>query len=65
MKIIDAHMHIAKHITGIGSEGELYAIGNGMVTYATGRTFRIIPEGLGDTGFSYDTLIDVMNNNLT
>ncbi len=60
MKIIDAHVHIAKYITGFGSQGELIALGNGEAMYASGYKFRMIPEGLGDTGFTPESAISVM-----
>lgn len=61
MKIIDSHVHVVKYITGFGSEGELYAIGDGLATYASGKTIRLIPEGLGDYSFTYETLISEMD----
>lgn len=61
MKIIDGHAHICKYINGIGSEGELIPIGNGYATYASGKTIKMIPDGYGDTGFSYEMLIKVMD----
>lgn len=61
LKIIDAHAHIAKFINGIGSQGELYPIGNGEVVYASGHKFRIIPEGLGDYGFTPEKALEVMD----
>lgn len=63
MKIIDAHIHVCKYINGQGSRGELIPLGNGMASYADGHTFRIIPEGLGDTGFLIDTAIDLLDKN--
>ncbi|MGM9972233.1 MAG: amidohydrolase family protein [Anaeroplasmataceae bacterium] len=63
MKFIDAHIHVCKYINGIGSRGELIPIGNGMASYADGTTFRIIPEGLGDTGFSIETANKVLKEN--
>lgn len=61
MKIIDAHIHVCKYINGFGSRGELIPLGNGMVEYADGTTFRIIPEGLGDSGFSYEKAIEMLD----
>lgn len=60
MKMIDAHIHVCKYINGIGSRGELIPLGNGMVSYADGKIFRIIPEGMGDTGFSIETAVDML-----
>lgn len=61
MKIIDSHAHIAKVINGVGSRGELYPLGNGMVSYADGTSFRIIPEGMGDIGFTPEMAIEIMD----
>ncbi len=61
MKIIDAHAHIVEYFNGWGARGELRALGNGMVEYADGKKFQIIPKELGDTGFSYEKLIEVMD----
>ncbi len=61
MKIIDSHMHIVEYINGIGSQGELRALANGMVKYATGQEFRIIPEGMGSTGVTPEELIKLMD----
>lgn len=63
MKLIDSHIHICKYINGFGSRGELIPLGNGMVEYADGKTFRIIPEGMGDYGFSLETAIKVLDEN--
>lgn len=63
MKIIDSHIHICKYINGFGGRGELIPIGNGMVEYADGKKFRIIPEGMGDYGFSLETAIKVLDEN--
>lgn len=61
MKIIDSHIHVCKYINGQGSKGELIPLGNGMATYADGNPFRMIPEGLGDTGFSIETAIYMLD----
>ena len=61
MKLIDAHIHVCKYINGQGSRGELIPLGNGMASYADGKTFRIIPLGLGNTGFSYETAINILD----
>lgn len=61
MKIIDAHAHVARYISGIGSQGELQGIGNGMAKYASGHEFRMIPEGMGDYGVTPEALLEVMD----
>ncbi len=63
MKFIDSHIHICKYINGFGARGELIPIGGGMVEYADGKTFRIIPEGMGDYGFSLETAMKVLDEN--
>ncbi len=63
MKFIDSHIHICKYINGFGARGELIPLGNGMVEYADGKRFRIIPEGMGDYGFSLETAIKVLDEN--
>lgn len=61
MKIIDAHAHIVEYFNGLGARGELRALGNGMVEYADGKKFQIIPNELGDKGFSYESLLKEMD----
>jgi len=61
MKKIDAHIHVSEYINGVGSRGELVPLGNGVVSYADGKEFRIIPEGLGDKEFKIETAIEVLN----
>ncbi len=63
MKFIDSHIHISKYINGFGSKGELIPIGNGIVQYSDGTTFRIIPEGMGDYGFSLEKAIEILDEN--
>lgn len=63
MKKIDAHAHVIGHICGIGSEGEARPIGNGMCEYASGKKFRLIPEGYGDYKVTPETLLKVMDEN--
>lgn len=61
MKIIDAHVHIARYVSGFGAQGELHAIGGGMVQYADGSTFQMIPLELGETGVSPEAVISLMD----
>ncbi|NLK12159.1 MAG: amidohydrolase [Candidatus Phytoplasma sp.] len=63
MKIIDAHAHIVEYINGYGSQGELRAIGDGYVQYATGQTFKMFPEGFGPYQATPEQLLEVMNKN--
>ncbi len=61
MKIIDAHMHIVEHINGLGSKGELRALGKGKVAYASGDEFQMFPAELGDYGVTAEALIKIMD----
>lgn len=63
MKKIDAHAHIVEYINGWGSRGELRALGNGMVEYADGKKFQIFPSYLGDKSFTYERLLEIMDEN--
>ena len=36
-------------------EGELYPLGNGNTAGQTAMSYKMIPEGLGDIGFTYET----------
>ena len=60
-KKIDVHTHLIGNICGIGSEGELRPIGNGMAQYASGKVIRLIPEGYGEYQLTPNTLIDLMD----
>lgn len=59
--IIDAHAHVYERLTGFGPKGEARAIGGGMVEWATGDREAFLRPEHGDTGFSYDMLISLMD----
>ncbi|MEA4863891.1 MAG: amidohydrolase family protein [Sphaerochaeta sp.] len=61
MRIIDAHAHVFEQLCGFGSDGELRAIGGGKARWATGEVVDIIPTGFGDTSFTADTLLSIMD----
>ena len=61
MEIIDAHAHIYERLTGYGPRGEARAIGKGMVEWATGERERFLREVDGDTGFSPERLLQLMD----
>ena len=61
LSIVDAHVHVIEHIAGFGRKGEFRAVGNGKARWIDGEEAQIIPPGWGDTSFSYDTLIEVMD----
>ena len=58
--IIDAHVHVIERLAGYGARGEMRSLGDGMARWANGDTFRILPEGIGDS-FSPDALIAIMD----
>lgn len=60
MRIIDAHLHIFDYLKGYGRKGELRAIGNGWGRWANGDEMRIIPDGMGDTSFTPERLLQLM-----
>lgn len=62
-KIIDAHAHVASCIAGFTSRGELRAAGNGMAVYADGTSFKMIPDGMGETCVTPEHLLKVMDEN--
>ena len=59
--IIDAHAHVYERLTGFGPRGEARAIGGGMVEWATGEREQFLRPEHGDTGFSYDMLVSLMD----
>ena len=61
MKVIDAHAHIYERLTGFGPKGEARAIGGGMVEWATGQREQMLRPEHGDTGFSPEKLIELMD----
>lgn len=63
MKKIDSHLHVAKIIAGYCRRGELRAAGNGMAVWGNGETFRLLPEGYGDTDFTAEAALSIMDAN--
>lgn len=63
MKKIDSHLHVAKIIAGYCRRGELRAAGNGMAVWGNGETFRLLPEGYGDTDFTAEAALSIMDSN--
>ena len=59
--VIDAHAHVYERLTGFGPKGEARAIGGGMVEWATGDREPFLRPEHGDYGFSYDTLVSLMD----
>jgi predicted TIM-barrel fold metal-dependent hydrolase len=58
---IDAHVHIIDTIAGFGGRGELRGRGGGKARWANGDEISLIPPELGDSGFSYDALIRLLD----
>lgn len=63
IKIIDAHAHVVQCIAGFTSRGELRAAGGGNAVYADGTTFKMLPDGMGETSATPEHLLKVMNEN--
>ena len=61
--IIDGHAHIIEYFTGSVGKGEARAVGKGKIRFLDGSEMTIVPEGLGATGFSVETLIKEMDRN--
>ncbi|WP_320129767.1 amidohydrolase family protein [uncultured Sphaerochaeta sp.] len=61
MQIIDAHAHAFSQLSGFGADGELRPIGNGKARWATGEIIDLIPEGSGDTTFTAEALLALMD----
>ena len=63
MDIIDTHVHIIETIAGTGAGGELRHIGNGMASYASGETFRALPEQYGKGSVTAEDILALMDEN--
>lgn len=63
MRKIDAHLHLAKIIAGYCARGESRAAGNGMVVWANGDSYQLIPEGLGNESFLAEAALKLMDEN--
>lgn len=63
MKIIDAHIHICEIIAGYCRRGEFRAIGNGKAAWANGDIVDLIPEGYGDTAYTAESALRMMDEN--
>ncbi|MDR2587810.1 MAG: amidohydrolase [Spirochaetales bacterium] len=63
MKIIDAHAHICEVIAGYCRRGELRALGGGRAMWANGEVMHLIPEGYGDTNYTAEAAIRMMDEN--
>lgn len=63
MRMIDAHTHVFDTLAGFGPRGELRAIGGGKARWANGEVIEMIPSGLGERAFTYDTLAALLQEN--
>jgi predicted TIM-barrel fold metal-dependent hydrolase len=63
MKIIDAHVHICEVIAGYCRRGELRAIGGGKTVWANGDIMHLIPDGYGETNYTAEAAIKMMDEN--
>ena len=63
MKIIDAHVHLVETVAGIGAEGELRFTGGGFARYATGRTFRLLPQRFAAGRVTPEDVLALMDEN--
>jgi len=63
MKIIDAHVHAFRTLSGFGAKGEFRSIGGGKGVWATGEVAAVVPPQLYDDGFPAETLLGVMDSN--
>ncbi|MDO4960844.1 MAG: amidohydrolase family protein [Eubacteriales bacterium] len=63
MKKIDAHLHLAEVLAGYCRRGELRAIGGGKAAWGNGEEFQLIPPELGDTNFTAEQALKVMDEN--
>ena len=61
MNIIDTHVHLIQTIAGTGAGGELRYIGGGMAQYASGETFRALPEQFEKGFVTAEDILEVMN----
>ncbi|MGH0053517.1 MAG: amidohydrolase family protein [Sphaerochaetaceae bacterium] len=61
MSFIDAHAHVFTELCGFGADGELRSIGGGKARWATGEIIDLIPSCYGDTTFSAERFLSVMD----
>ena len=60
--IIDAHTHVIERLAGYGRRGELRPIGRGRARWATWEETAFLPEGFGETDFTHDRLVSVLDS---
>lgn len=61
MEIVDAHAHVYERLAGFGPRGEGRAVGGGVMEWATGEREQFLRPEDGDLGFSYERLIERMD----
>jgi hypothetical protein len=62
--VIDAHTHVIERIAGFGRKGESRAVGGGVARWVGGEEVKLIPDGWGETSFTHDTLVRVMDEHV-
>ncbi len=61
MKKIDAHLHLARVVAGYCTRGESRAEGNGLVSWANGDVYPLIPDYMGDKEFLAERALEIMD----
>ena len=61
--LIDAHAHIYEYLRPYGPFGEGRAIGKGRLRWPDGTEEQFFPPEYGDTGFTAESLLKVMDEN--
>ena len=61
--LIDAHAHIYEYLRPYGPFGEGRAIGKGRLRWPDGQEVQFFPPEYGDTGFTAEAMLKVMDEN--
>jgi predicted TIM-barrel fold metal-dependent hydrolase len=59
--VVDAHAHVIERLAGQGRMGESRAVGNGVARWIGGQESKLIPDSWGDTSFTHERLVQVMD----
>ena len=62
MKYLDAHIHVFELLKGFGAHGEFRPIGGGLARWADGFVQPMIPEGYGETNFTAEAAVRMMDS---
>lgn len=63
MKKIDAHAHIVQAIAGFNKKGRMTPLVDGKMIWDDGDLITLIPEGYGETDFTAESFIRMMDEN--